>query len=871
MPTPSVRPARAPLYSVRRPDRWPMGRLLRALLSLCGPLFFAASVIAATRHRFDVPAGDATQTLRLFSQQSGEQILFPAAEVRGVWTRSVHGAMPARDALDVMLAGTGLLVVRDEPSGAMVVKRQPPRPERAAAAVPAPAARAVRRAPTRRYAEAGDDPVILSPFEVRSEADTGYRATNAVSATRTALPIRDLPMSITAFPEEFIADQKAYDLYDVVKWAPGVHQDNVSPQGWIRYNIRGFTAAAVQRNGFDSFRFVDPTNVARIEVVKGPASLLYGQINPGGVINYITKRPEPEPSLQLTASVGDHGYARTVIDGTGPVPRTGGRLLYRAIAMYEDIQQFQVLARGHKRMLAPSATWRFSERASLTVEYEHFERIEDMLTSGVPLIYVEGTPTIPYPGLPGDFSYAGEGDYQDFVADALSVEFTARLGEHLVLRGAWLDSYWDQQWRATGVGGTGLITQPYIDAYYPPSAELTPADAMYRRNRYEHQWGGERSLQVDLAGEFRLGGATFRPLAGFKANFETRVRTKQWNNPNIAGHPLYLKPWDLRNPATWDRSVPFGEDGLVPAGDTENSSDAGSLYGLLSVSAIDDRLHLLGGYARYDLHHDPTRNLLGGTSTPEVSRAANVPQLGALYRATKGLSAFVSYSESFRANPSLLRVNGVASVPAMAAVGRGLDVGIKADLFEGRLSGTLSVYRVKASPSGITTVTNGVDANGSTLFTDVQGGAQRSEGLELELFCAPTPGFQVLANVTSCDAIYERHPTQRALDGTPLVATPKRTVNVWGKYLVRDGLFKDATLAAGLNYVGSMAYVGNNPFMRFPSYTTLDVTLGYRFAGLGQHWNIELSVKNVTDERYYASATSWGFPRHAILSVRTRF
>lgn len=716
-----------------------------------------------------------------------------------------------------------------------------------------------------------DEVVTLSPFEVHTTADVGYKAANSVSATRIAVPISNLPMNIAAFTEEFIADQKAYDLYDIVKWAPGVHQDNVSPQGWTRYNIRGFTSAAVQRNGFGSFRFIDTTNIARVEVVKGPSSLLYGQINPGGVINYVTKRPQPKQSTELAASIGTDGYDRVMVDATGPIPGTKNRLLYRAIGMYEDVQEFKDLTTAKKFMIAPSVTWKIADDVAVTVDYEHFERLDKMPTSGVPLVYVGGTGTVPYPGLPWEFSYAGNGDYQNFISDALTAELTAKLGEHVNLRAVYLDSYYDMDWRATGQGGTGLLAQSFIDFYYPASAGLTSAHAMYRRNRWEHQWGGERSGQIDLTGSFEVGGFKLRPLVGYKNNFNTRFRGQQKNNPNVAGSPFYIKPWDMRNPSTWDRSVPFGLQALILSSDQQSSSDGTSYYGVLSVGAFNDRLQLLGGYARHELGNDPTLNLLANTATAATKRDANVPQAGALFKITPEVSVFASYSESFLANTSMLRVNNVPTTPAAPSVGKGEEVGIKVDLLQGRISGTVSAYRLKASPTGIITVTSGVDPNGNTLFTDVQGGRQKSEGFEVDLLLAPVTGWQAMLSYAYCDAIYERHPTSPALNGTRLVATPDEMLNLWTKYTVQQGALKGLTVGGGFNHVGSMTYVGNNPAVEFSAYTTYDATIGYAFHLGGRKFNADLAVKNITDKEYYVSASSWSFPRHAILSVSTRF
>jgi iron complex outermembrane receptor protein len=292
---------------------------------------------------------------------------------------------------------------------------------------------------------------------------------------------------------------------------------------------------------------------------------------------------------------------------------------------------------------------------------------------------------------------------------------------------------------------------------------------------------------------------------------------------------------------------------------------------VLSVGAFDDRLQVVGGYARHKLHNDPTLNFLNNTATAATDRAANVPQAGALFKITREVSLFASYSESFLANNSMLRVNNVPTTPAEPSVGKGWEGGVKVDLMEGRISGTVSAYTLKASPTGIITVTSGVDSTGTTLFTDIQGGSQKSQGFEADMLLTPITGLQVMVSYSYCDAVYEKHPTNAAFDGTRLVGTPDQMFNLWTKYTVQDGGLKGFTFGGGLNYVGDMTYVGNNPSVILPAYTTVDLTVGYGFRAAGRKWNADLSIKNATDKHYYASGSSWGFPRYAILSLSTKF
>lgn len=838
-------------------------------LGLLGMGLSVGMVRAEERQVYQVPAGEVTEVLAALTGESGLELLYQVEDLRGTMSLGVRGVMKAEEALGKVLRGTGLEAVKDARSGAFVIRPVDARAGRVTAAEP-PRGFAAGRPATATFVP-GTDVFELSPFEVRSGGDLGYRATQTISATRMAVAAGELPLAVTAFTREFIEDQHPYDLYEVVKWAPGVHQDNVSPQGWVRFNLRGFTRAAVQRNGFDAYRFIDTSNIERVEVVRGPASLLYGQINPGGVINYLTKRPEMRRQASLDLSVGSDHYARAVLDVTGPLFPESHQLAGRLVLMTEDIPRFQELSSGRKNLIAPSVTWNLVDRVSLTLSYEHFERLDDLPTSGVVLRFEDRIPTVPYEPLPEDFSYAGEGDFQDFISDAISAELTWKLADNVSLQATYLDSYWDMEWRASGQGGTGLLNQAAIDAFYPPEVGLTPADAMYRRNRWEHQWGGERSGQVDLVSEFMVGSVDLRLVLGAKRAFSNRYRGQQRNNPNRTDSPYYLAPWDLRDSSTWNRAVPFGVEVLETVADTESGGSGSSLHAVGMATFNQGRSRILGGISRHQLHNAPATNRLTGAVTARSERAANVPQVGVTHELVPGITAFASASKSFLANPSLLLVDNVPTKPAKASIGSGAEAGIKLDLGDGRFSGTFSVYHIRANPTDVVRVNTGNGPDGTTLFSDLQGGSQRSHGAEVDLMFTLRDDWQLMLSASWCDAIYVEHPSKPNFNGTSLVATPESTFNLWSKYAPRTGPLAGWMVAGGLSYVGSFTHVALNPRQRMPAYATVDLTVGRRWQVFGQALTAELAVKNLTNERYYASSSSWSFPRQWILSLRTEF
>jgi Outer membrane receptor for ferric coprogen and ferric-rhodotorulic acid len=334
-----------------------------------------------------------------------------------------------------------------------------------------------------------DETIVLSQFTVSTSQDQGYRAGNSVSATRVDTPIKNLPFAINAFTEQFIADTGARDLQDIVKYAPGVTgagREFVS--GNTRFNIRGFDTSAPQRNGFVGARYVDPVNIQRVEVVKGPASLLYGAIEAGGTVNYITKKPGEKRFAQITQDVGTDEYLRTQLDVNQPI--VAGKLLFRLNAAYENGPDPALFSGDTRWVVAPSLTWRITPDHALTLDYEHYTREERTPFNTIPNIVVvshnisspanAANPTAvvrltdpvattfdygilyPFP-LPKNFNWTGADDYRDSEIDNFNAEYTGRLSEQWTVRAN--ASYQKSEIlnKATGIGD--------INSYAPGTAD----------------------------------------------------------------------------------------------------------------------------------------------------------------------------------------------------------------------------------------------------------------------------------------------------------------------------------------------------------------------------------------------------------------
>lgn len=232
--------------------------------------------------------------------------------------------------------------------------------------------------------------VVLNPFQVTTSGDIGYKAASSVSATRIDTPIANLPFAISAITPEFIKDTNSISLFDAVKNSAGVSSGARGFNfGSDAFNIRGFTQAP-QRDGFyESDRgntYVDTVNLERVEVVKGPASLLYGQIAPGGTVNYITKRPMTRSFGVVSLAGGSYDYLRATADINQPL--IGDKLLFRINASWNNDLQFVESSESKTSVVAPVVTWNITSSASLRVSYQWLHREETPPANLLPLVSI---------------------------------------------------------------------------------------------------------------------------------------------------------------------------------------------------------------------------------------------------------------------------------------------------------------------------------------------------------------------------------------------------------------------------------------------------------------------------------------------------
>ncbi|MEM7796712.1 MAG: TonB-dependent receptor plug domain-containing protein, partial [Cyanobacteria bacterium P01_C01_bin.118] len=214
---------------------------------------------------------------------------------------------------------------------------------------------------------------------VTGEEGSRYVAPSATTGTRTDTPLRDIPQSIQVIPRKVLEDQQVIRLEDALRNVSGVTPSGNDPRG-PRFNLRGFNDATILRDGFrlsgtnSNLVPQDLSNIEQIEVLKGPAAIVFGAVEPGGAINLVTKQPLSEPFYEVGLRVGNRGLIEPSVDISGPLTEDG-RVLYRLNALYRNEDSFRDFDPDVERFfIAPVVSWAISDRTDLTVDFEYIDQ-----------------------------------------------------------------------------------------------------------------------------------------------------------------------------------------------------------------------------------------------------------------------------------------------------------------------------------------------------------------------------------------------------------------------------------------------------------------------------------------------------------------
>ncbi|MFC7473703.1 TonB-dependent siderophore receptor [Dankookia sp. GCM10030260] len=650
-----------------------------------------------------------------------------------------------------------------------------------------------------------------------AEPTRGFVATEAIAGTKGATPLLEVPQSVSVVPRSAIDALQAQTLGEAIRYQSGLRGESYGPdpradflllRGFdavdnsiyldgLRYST-GFAAGSLETYGLDRF-----------EIVRGPASVLYGQIQPGGLVNQVSRRPTLTPQGEVRLSAGDFGRAQAAGTSSGPLDRNG--VWSYSLTALGRIADSQVDKVGNDRVfVAPALTWRPDNDTRLTV-HAYYQRDR---TQGAQFLPYRGTVTETAFGRIPTRRFVGEPgfDKYDITQWGVGSEFERRLGEAVTVRQNLRWAHSGINWRQTV--GTGLLDD----------------DRTLSRISYVTNPDVDR-FQVDNQAEVRFatGPLGHKLLAGFDYS------TVRIANPQAFGAAPGL---DVFSPA-YGSPVPLPSPSL-------NTRQNTAQYGLYAQDQIrlGERLVLTAG-VRNDWVDSDTLDRIGGTTQRQRDTAATA-RVGLVYLAPGGLAPYASWSTSFLPTPG----TDAAGQAFRPRSGEQFEVGVKYQPPGGESFVQASAFQITQTDS-LTTDPN------NPLF-QVQTGEIRVRGLELEGVGRLARGLSLISSFTYLDPTITKGAAEE-------VGNRPAGVPAYGAGLYADQSFDEAWgrlaglgLGAGIRFLGNST-TGNAAHNVVPSVTLVDAALRYDLGRLGREFDgtqVAVTANNLFDTTYVSRCTS---------------
>lgn len=662
---------------------------------------------------------------------------------------------------------------------------------------------------------------VTSEFPSASEPHKGYRATYASGATKTDTALRDIPQSISVIPASVLTDLGSNQVERALEFAGGVSkQNNFGGLTLYEYSVRGFTTSEFYKDGFSANRGYpstpDAANIERIEVLKGPAASLYGRGDPGGTVNIVTKKPQPEAFATLQTSAGSWDRYRTALDLNTPLDEQG-KLLSRVNLAVEDNHSFRDHVDSKRVFVAPSFSWQLDPDTRLSLESE-LVRHSSTFDRGIvaPNNRWSGVSRSTFLGEPNDGDIDNHNNLlQAALEHQLNDAWSLRLASH--------------------------YKQGQLWGFASESRPLNPNGHSVNRRYRERDTSWHDSIsQLELRGRVDLGHWQHELLIG--SEYEDYRKNERVTTRAGGGYAI-----DIYDPV-------YGQTKLagLPSGTDFFEHVRSQALNLQDQIIFSERLRGLIG-VRFEHFEQAIDNHVSG-NTSRQTHDALTQRVGLLYQLTPQLGLFANASTSFKPNNGL----DAAGKSFKPEEGVGYEVGLKSELFDERLSATLAAFHIEKE--NVLALDPGTDSSRAV-------GRARSQGVDLQLSGQLTDAVRVIGALAYIDAEVTKG-DQAIPAGSRVLGVAKRSASLLGVYEFQDGWLRGSDAGAALTYVGDRSGEAGGSF-ELPAYHTVDLLAHYKAS---DELTLGLNLNNLFDEKYYERSYSnyWvnpGEPRNFTVSL----
>ena len=744
--------------------------------------------------RFDIAAKPLPQALSDFSRVTGISVVYTDEAPYGVTAPAISGQMSAEQAMQRLLSGSAM-TFRQTDGHTLVLEPMP---------------------------SAGVLNLGATTITSVQDASLSYQPPATTSIARSSATLQEIPQTINVVAAQVLRDQAPRNLDDALAHVSGITQGNTLGSTQDSVMTRGF---GDNRNGSimrDGMPIVQGrglnASVDRVEVLKGPASLLYGIQDPGGVVNMVSKQPQVQAYNALTARGSSYGAGKNgsgaSLDSTGALGESG--LAYRLVLDHEDEDYWRNFGTHRESLIAPSLAW-YGDSTTLKFAYEHREFLSP---------FDRGTAIDPLTNHPLDIPAQRRLDepfnHMEGRSDLYRVEADHQLNDN------W-SAHFGYSWNRE----TYDASQVRITAIDPAKGTLT-------RNMDGTQGAlsTDRFTTVSLQGQVELAGMQHDLVLGVDDEYRKIYRADLIRQKSQAPSFSYLDP-------VYGREV---------AGTTVSAADSAQTDLLRSDSVfLQDSIHLNeqwilvagGRFQEYDQYAGKGRPFKANTDT---NGQKWVPRAGLVYRYSDALSFYGSYTESFKPNSTIAPLSGSSTVldgSVAPEEAKSWELGAKLDL-PGLITGNIALFDIKKRNVLVANAEGPV-----TIYSAA--GEVRSRGLEMDLSGQLSERWSLIGSYAYTDAEVTEDPTYQGkkLQNVARNSGSLSAVYDFGSLIGGDQL----RVGAGARYVGERAGNAVNDF-DLPGYTVADAFATYDTRLDGQKVKFQLNVKNLFDRTYYTSAAS---------------
>ncbi len=777
--------------------RW-MGSCTGALVCMC----LSTHVVSAQNRSADIArlyriaAGPLTQSINQFALQSGVVLVFPSSLTTNRQGQALNGRYTVQEGFSRLLQGSGLRAIWQEGNIYSLIAA-------------APLHKPVDTDPAVATLD-----LVYAMDEAYSRSVDGYVAVNDATAMKTPVSLLETPQTVNVVTRDQIAAQGAQSVTDAVRYTPGVlpsfgdsdtRNDVLHSRGfYLKQNLNGsklpfgaYSAAMLR---------IEPYGLERIDILKGPASVMYGQNTPGGIVNMMTKQPLDTPMHEVIVGGGSHDRKQGAFDFTGPIDEEG-RFSYRLTGLARDSNGQVDKGFDRRIFIAPSLKWKLGERTSLTVfsHYQHDKTLTDyMALPAVGTLYDS-----PY-GRISPATNLGQPDFDGYERRQMAVgyEFEHVINDIFTLR---------QNLQYNRVDVTTQASPGYM---------LDPTSRYLSRVGTRGQARANvLSVDTHLQADFYTGAARHTVLAG--------VDYMKLDDAYKFASGLYDRPLDILNP---DYNVASPE--LVSRIDYRQIREQLGLY-LQDQIRWNRWVVTLG--ARYDSAHSRTLNQIPANVRGKQQETAWTARAGLAYLFDNGMAPYVSYSTSFEPEDG----TDFTGAQFKAMRGKQFEAGVKYQPAGRKSFMTLSAFEIRQR--NMTTP----DPDPTHTGFLVQSGEARVRGIEVEIKAHLNESLDMIASYAYLNSKMVNANTDaagRTLQGKSLERVPRHQAALWMEYSPLSALH----LAAGLRYQGSNFGDADNT-LALPARTLVDASVRYDAEHLSpslKGMTLQLTASNLFNKEY---------------------